>query len=403
MRNMQTGNEIVGALAGDRPWWRLRAGDVDPWVKTLHPSATQELASRTEWIGEPWDGISDVALGDVNVAATKAKLLLSELRRAIRSLRLDDVRLPEARDVRVCIGSDAGRHTLVFDVDMEEFVLPLGLNGWALHREKGLSCRILAEKMAAHVGMADRKRPQLAARERRLRRAVEETAAGVGEGVAPLWLRMNWIPFHEDPKHVAGYEYVMLLVTLNDCLRWSPVGTERIWSVKDVRDHRSWYGKEQRRRAAALAGLAAAGSEGSISEVALALIEEHGLDPVATFRQAVEARLADRRGAIKLQRNDRSEQLHYVDGSLQATIGFKGGHYTPGSLTLWGDWPEQIAIGAKDRPLAAYVDHPAFVSTGIRVSKGSARQGALDLNHRIRLVAVESAVRAGATPVAMAA
>ena len=55
-QELLTGSEIVAAMAGDRAWWQLRAGDIAPWVRSLHPSATQELVSRTEWIGEPWDG-----------------------------------------------------------------------------------------------------------------------------------------------------------------------------------------------------------------------------------------------------------------------------------------------------------------------------------------------------------
>ena len=293
---------------------------------------------------------------------------------------------------------------LIVDIDLGDFVLPLGIDERSLRREGSDWCTATASRMAEHVRMADGKRRQIVAREMRLRQAVEETAAAIGDGVAPLWLRMDAIPVLEDPGHIAFRHYVMLLVTLNDCMRWSPVGTERIGTVKDVRDHRSWYAKTQRLRAAALSALSANGSEGSISEVALALINERGLDAVTTFRQAVQARLADRRGAVEFERNGKPERLYYVDGALQATLGFEGGHYYIGSLTLWGDWPEQLAIGARGRPLAAFVDHPALASTGVRVAKATLRRGALDLDHVIRLIPVEAAAgRACDRPSAVAA
>ena len=396
------GSEIVAELAAGREWWRLRAGDVSPWVKSLHPSATQQLASRTEWIGEPWDGLSDIVFDQLVVTAAKVARILLEFGRALRRLKLAGVSIPNVGNVRHCLGGSGGRHVLVFDVDLVDFVLPIGIDGWALQRDAGTSCKTIASKMAEHVRMADKKRRKIIARELRLRRAVMETAATVGEGVAPLWLRMDAVPFHEDPKHAGDYAYVMLLVTLNDCLRWSPVGSERIWTVKDVRDHRTWYGRTQRSRATALATQTAGGSAGSISEIALAIIEERGLDPVATFRQALEASLADRHGCVELGRDGKPETLHYVDGVLQASFGFAGGHYSPGWLTLWGDWPEQLGIGARNRPLAAFVSHPAFLSTNVKVTRGTVRTRALDLRHRIRCTSVEAVARAREASIAMA-
>lgn len=398
MKRVPTGSEIVSAMAGNRRWWQLRAGDIAPWVRTLDPSSMQELASRTEWIGEPWDGKSDVTLGHTHVPARKVTRILAELRRAIRQMKLADVSIPDLGDLRLCLLGSSARNTLVFDVDLGDFVLPVGIDDWALRSKERISCQALASTMAEHVRMADRKRQIILARETRLRRAVEETAAGVGAGVAPLWLRMDAVPFHEDPKHVASYPYVMLLVTLNNCLGWSPVGTERILSVKDVRDNRVWYARTQRPRAESLAAITASGSEGSISEIALAMINHHGLDPVAMFRQAKDARLRDRRGTVELAHDGKSETLYYSDGVLHGSIGFDGGHYTPGSLTLWGEWPEQLGIGARRRPLSAYVNHPAFVATGVTVTRGVVRAGAMDLDHRIRLIPIEAAGRADAAP-----
>ena len=70
MQRTPTGKEIVAAMAGDHPWWQLRAGDVAPWVRTLHPSATEELSSRTEWIGDAWDGESGIEVGSQTVTGT---------------------------------------------------------------------------------------------------------------------------------------------------------------------------------------------------------------------------------------------------------------------------------------------------------------------------------------------
>lgn len=404
MYENSTGTQIVAEIAGGREWWQLRAGDVAPWVKSLHPSAVQELNSRTEWIGEAWDGVSDIAVGQATVTADDATLLLEALARGIRRLKLPGVAAPDAGSVRTCLFAVGGRQTLAIDVDMGDFVLPLGVDEWALADAREQPIASVADRMVGHVAHAARLGGRIHARELRLRRALEETAAAIGDGVAPLWLRMDPVALQADPKDLPYQQYVMLVLLLNDCLKWSPVGSERISTVKDVRGHAGWFVRQQRRRAAALAEMQARRSVGWISEVALALIEGQGLDPRAVFDQAVAARLADFRGGVQFLRNGRRETLYHVDGALQATFEFEGGHYHIGQLTLWGDWPEQLAIGAKGRPLAAYVDHPALHSTGVTVTKGSIRRQAMDLDHRIRLIPIEDAGRSvAARPVALAA
>lgn len=404
MFEQSTGAEIVAQIASGRDWWRLDAGDVSPWVRSLHPSAVQELNSRTEWIGDPWDGVSDIPVGRATLAAADAARLLRSLSRGIRRLGVPGVALPKASNVRQCLSGPSARQTLAVDVDLGGFLLPLGIDEGRLQDLSEFPLARIADRMVAHVAAAARLRERLLARELRLRTALVETAAAIGAGAAPLWLRMDPFPLHEDPKYLPYRQYAMLLVTLNECLRWSPVGSERVSTVKDVRNHRSWFGGDHRHRAAKLAELRQRGSVGAISEVALALIEERGLDPRAAFDQALAARLADFRGGLQFLRNGKRETLYHVDGALQASIEFEGGHYYNGQLTLWGDWPEQLAIGAKGRPLASFVDHPALRGTGVTVVKGATRRQAMDLDHRIRLVPVEDAGRPGATrPVALAA
>ena len=395
-----TGLEIVAQIAGSRPWWSLDAGDVAPWIKSLHFSAVEDHVSRTEWIGDAWDGTSAMQVGRRNIAASDIRRLLELLGRSINQLGISAIVPPDARSVRQCFVGVGAREALTIDIDMDGFILPLCIEERTLAGDEIMDWEAIAAEMARHIESVDRIRDRFLSRELRLRRAMMETVAAIGAGAAPLFLRIDPHPFNESTEHILYSSYVMLIVTLNDCLEWSPVGTERISTMKDVRDHRMWYAKTHRPRASALASMRSTQSRGSICKVTLALLEEQGLDPSDILDQARDAALRDRRGTVTIVRKDLPIEIHYRDGLLRSSFLFEGGHYMTGSLTLWGNFPDALAIGAKGRPLASYVDHPAFHAARLKVSRSQNRDGALDLHHTVGKVPIEALapMRAVAAP-----
>ena len=391
MQKQPTGQEIVASLAGNRPWWKLTAGDVEPWVRSLHPSAVQELASRTEWIGDAWDGVADIPNGTAVAKAKDVARLLSKLRRGIKKLTIQGVALPDASSVRQCLSGYGANQTLALDIDFGEFILPLGIQDGMLAGREKVSVSKIAASMLGIIAHADKVRARLVRRELRMRRAFEDTVARIGHGAAPLWLRLEPYPFHWEPAEITNSHYVMLIVVLDECLAWSPVGDERIWTVRDIRDHHRYNARRQKPRAAALAELQVSGSQGWIDETALAIIEEKDLKPADVFREAAEAVLADRRGCLPFTRNGKPEHLYFRDGRLEPLLMFEGGTYSAGRLSLRGDFPESMGIAAVGRELAEFVDHPAFRANRIVVKKAEVREGVLDLLHDVRCVSVEEA------------
>ncbi|KQT33674.1 hypothetical protein ASG29_06590 [Sphingomonas sp. Leaf412] len=397
MKNMTDGLEIVASIARGRDYWELRAGDVQDWVSTLPRSATQERISRIEWVGNAWDGRSDIRVGSedertVMLSAPEITQLLGELHRGILALRIAGVAPPMPDSVRTCCLSTADQIALVIDFDFGDFILPLCVD----HRRYWVTEKPTVDEIAGGMldilAHADRVRGRIAKREAGLRRALEETAAKIGRGTAPLWLRMEPLPHYGRPKDIAELRYVMLMVALNRGLVWAPTGDERIRTVREIRSHYGYHHREHRSRATALANLQSAGSQGLISEVALAIVRERGLDPREVLRQAVAAGAEDFRGGVQFDRNGKRETLHYQDGVLVALLEFEGGVYSDNALSLWGSYPETLALGATGRKLSDFVDHPAFVSAELVATGAESRQGALDIFHDGKPIPVEAAV-----------
>ena len=406
MDKLMNGSEIVASIAGASSYWQMGAGGVMRWAATLPFSATQDNVGRIEWVGTAWDGSSQVSLGGAHegeiIGGEVVTELLGHLSREIPLLGIAGIEVPGPEDVRTCFIGSSDKLALVIDVNFGDFDLPLYVDHCRRWAADKLTSREIANGMLGILKHADKVRDRILRRERTMRRALEETALRIGDGVAPLWLRMAPFPHYENPKYVTRSCYVMLLVVLNDELIWAPTGYERIWTVKEIREYYRWHHRDQKARADAIRKLHAARSEGWISEVALAIINEKGLDPRDVFRQAVAEAKADRRGAVRFERNGNRETLYVRDGVLSASLVFAGGAYTRNTLTLSGDYPATLALGAKGRKLADFVDHPAFVATGLVATKGVSEQGALEIFHSPRNVSVEEAVRRS-SPHALAA
>jgi hypothetical protein len=394
MTEQMTGTTMVARMAAGRDWWRIDAREIQGWVGSLPPSATQDFVTASEYAGECWDGRSAVELSDWRhetclVTAEEINTLLCELGERVPLLGIADLVTPDASRVRCCFGPGA-HPVLAIDFDFGDLIVPLSIDHHGMWAGARPSMSDIASNMAGLVRKIDAIRPSLLKREERMRRAMEEVADRIGDHAAPVWLRL--IPFPHYMKSVAlqDAQHALLFATLNDALEWAPIGTEKIWTVKEVRAHYGYYFREHRRRAAALRKLRATGSEGAISEVALALIVERGLDPQAVFNDAKVAANADRRGGVNFERNGMRENLYLREGLLFASIEFKGGHFYKDTLTLWGDYPESLAIGAKGRKLSDFVDHPALIASGVVADQASTRNQAFDIRHKSFSIPIEN-------------
>jgi len=385
------GTEIVATIAGDQTYWRLGAADLQRWVKSLPPSATQDNVSRVEWVGEAWDGSSDVIIGERSwgreMKAADIVSLLRKLRSGIGTLGNELIVPPEISNVRIC--RIASNSVLVVDFDLVDFILPIAIDGSRAIGKRGFSISAIAAQMVEFVKGADAIRPAIVDREAGMRRALEETTAEIGHAAAPLWMRLGHVSYYDDPKHLPEMGYVLLLTIINENLVWAPTGSERIHTVQEVHDHREYYALDHAERAAILSDRHATNSCGAISQTALAFIANKGLDAGETFDAVVALAMAQRGGGLHFERGKTAETLYHHNGVVLISLNFPGGSYYRDCLTLRGDYPLSVANQAEGKQLGEFVEHPAFACDDLVIIKAEVREGSLELYHAARNVPIE--------------
>ncbi|WP_419809185.1 hypothetical protein [Sphingomonas sp.] len=416
------GEELINTMAAGRPWWKLWASDIAPWIRDLPKAVRTNKYNRIEWIGRPWDGVSDIAIGeqpwdgerdsseaeplwngvfpeaDYVVPAADAALLVGELRRQIGELPLLGIALPDHRNVRACLAGPEGSiseptpGTLTIDFDLGDMVLPLCIEYWQLRPDTATPMPAVARLMMRKLIHAARHRKRLLRRELRMRTAFEDIIGEIGDGAAPLWLRLEPLRFDDADDLLTHLPYVALDISLDLHQVWAPSGVERVKTIAKLQKMHAWRPTAHRRAVARLAEMHTSGSIGWITDVALALIEARGLNPAEVFRQERDASLHGGRsshwGVV-----DHFGGLFCNHGILSPYFRFDGGDYNDGTLTIYGNFPHTLAAGAAGRPLAAFADHPAFVASGATVARAEELDGRLAVVHEPRLIPVEEAER----------
>lgn len=394
---------MPGALAPDpaRPHLRKAVPLRDDWWRhgadaTLLVARNLSWRARTyrdgaDMIGRGWDGRSDIKVGNKTVTADTVGAVVEELRWGIAARDVSLATLPDQKSVRVCDVFGGGWGTLVIDVDFGEFILPLSVDYLHLAKHPDITAAEIGAEMADLVLNTHTVRDKVSALELQLRGAFEEQSSLAG--VVPLWFRMRPRRLGFPPATPQSEVRELVVIKLDEDLR-PTMGYRPTRSLGDIQSYLQFDRTIQVRRATNRSRLEAAGSAGLISEVALALVEARGMDSGEVFSSLRAARLKGNRNRIVHHTATTREALTLVDGVVDANIKFEGGNYAPGKLTLDGDYPRTMAIGAKGRPLAAVVDHPAFKGAGITIWYARALPGKLRLYHHVRSITIEEATRA---------
>lgn len=418
-----TGEDLVSLMSSGRSWWRLMAADVAPWIRSLPDAVRRDRYNRLSWLGRPWDGASDMALGeqpldetsDFNnseplwthdpeekglhiVSGSDLRVLVRELRHRIAQRPELRVALPDHRNVRACLAgpegdiSDPTLGTLTIDFDLGEFVVPLCIEDWQTGQHAYTPMPQVALLMVQKLAQAAANRSSLLQRELRMRRAFERVVAGVGFGAATLWLRMEPLRFDDDGDLLAHMPYVAFDIRLDMQQVWAPHGLERVATVPQIVGYFKDRRQQHARRVARLVDMRVFGLSGWMTDVALALIEERGLNPAEVFRSVRRAGL-DGCTSENFGNGRHHGSMLCSDGVLTPYIAFEGGSYFNGHLTLDGNFPAAIEAASIGKPLAAFVDHPALASARGVVERAELREGRLQLHHSPTLVTVEDAER----------
>jgi hypothetical protein len=178
-----TGIELVAVGANGRPWWQLRAQDLQAWIGRLLPGATEDYVSGVHVIGNAWDGTSDIVLeGDI-VKAELLNGLLCRMQDELVELSVSGVNLPDAGSLRCCrYGYSEG---FAVDVDFGDFVLPLGFYPWNLSPDRFCEDATVGA-MIKLLTYAAANRDRIVKREHRFRHALVGAVEKVGHGAAPV-------------------------------------------------------------------------------------------------------------------------------------------------------------------------------------------------------------------------
>ncbi|MEG4930202.1 hypothetical protein QUA99_25240 [Microcoleus sp. F10-B2] len=373
-------------------WWKIHASDIHPWVQSLTPAAKEWASRNLRLIGTPWDGRSDVSVGFSDksqiISAEKIRDVLSRLNSYINYNPELQVQPVNAENVRLYSENYYLDNAICIDIDMTDYILPIGITYADICRPNTHSEGFILENMIELIQRARSLHKKIVDKETRFRRTLEEVSVNIGNGVLPVWLRRNAISLSEDRSYFVEMPYVMVLVTLDQNLLWFPEGHDSVKNVKTIRSYYNYIRKTQCDRLDRLMNIAQSESIGMVSDVALATIDHLGLDLVATYEKAREHALETKNDYLSFKLGAYEDRLYWRDGVLDLMIIFKTGIYHKGQLQMLVNMPETVIAALKGRRLAEVVDHPAFAKVGMTIKSVSADQG-ITLKHSVTLYPVE--------------
>lgn len=382
-------------------WWRLGA---TASLRTAKKRGWRpdDGFGNAQWIGRDWNGHSNIKLGleDNNprnagappryhtITAEAATSILKTLRDGIVACSVQVTRLPDHKSVRCVQYQNFQSATLVIDIDFGEFIFPIEMNADLLANHPDLTPMEVGVGMMEAVLGVHAIRDEMAATERLFRSAFQQQAQIAD--VVPLWFRKVPWRFDVRYKRPLSTAYDMAVLMLDEDLL--PLLVYRsTGSVADIELYLGFHGTTQRRRATNRSKLAATGSAGLVTEVALGLIQARGMEPRKVLDSLRASRLTGNYDGLVHRTDTTREILTFAEGILDTTIEFKGGNYAAGKLTLNGDFPHALVMAAKRRPMTAFVDHPAFRAAGTMIRQARVLRGCLRLYHMVQSMPIEDA------------
>lgn len=380
----RTGEQIVRAMQGDRPWWKLSACDVADWTTGLPAASRDPSSDGMRAVGRPWDGRSDLVLGRQAIYGTTLTEFLDAVNREMATLGPAGPRLATSADVRLCEHLWGGRAGVVIDLDLGSFILPVCVEEAHFIPRSSDTLADAPATIVRAVEAALMDRLRIEARETKLRNAFERAVTSIGRGAAPLWFRMLPVDVLLPAQFHHPQSYAWSVVSLDERLDWAPHGGWPVDTIDFARSVSVDLRANHRLRARRRGDLRDRDLPGLVSDVAAALIEEIGLDPSVIVREAHRRCRADPGAGIGIPGDGWTASLAWKDGRLIATIMSDKGNYHDGEMTIWSSFPQTLADAAPGRPLTAFVDHAAFRRAGCVIASATAHEGALLLEHRVR-------------------
>ncbi len=336
-------------------------------------------------IGVPWDGVSDLTATDhPTISAHDASQLLAVVSKELACLADPLIQPLEAQSLRRS-ASTSGRPRIVIEVDLGGVVLPFSNSDISLHGATSARIDQLACDIAYHVNAEWKHCGRLLARQAKAESSLEKAMLRFGPGCRPIWLRMNPISADDPKAYSRSRSYDWVLEVLDDELRPSITGEI---GANPTQIHK-WIGPEarhHRRRLKMRENIRSAGAKGAMESVALALIKLRGRDPVEVLDNLLErARLVSKPVLTIHSEGESTEIVYFHNGIVASSISFEGGHYSKGSLILFGKLPHVYLATAKGKQLTEIVDHPAFALSGVTVARVESRDGACDFDHNLKV------------------
>lgn len=352
-------------------------------LESLQPSIWINDARVAKSIGKIWNGVSDLTFGQVTLQAKEISDLLRHLRKQIEILHDDGIQLPDVNSVRLVEANARYRRFLVIDTAIDGVSIPIGFPEYALRDRRGNWIKPLIDCFLKHVGEAQRYRTRLFERERKMLETFLASVKKLGFESRPFWLRMTPIDCLDDfEKGDMPYEFALLVRDEKLDLKLSGYFA---WNARELRSCVSDYKRDQRRCEKRHRQIVKANASGIVEDVAEKLIRFLGFEPDEIRKELLKkGRYEDWQPMEIPGPGDCKNHFFFAGGVIGCSIKAAGFCYSSGILMVQGQMPDSFLATGKGRLLKDIVDHPAFCSSKIRVSKITRYPEAVSFHHTIR-------------------
>jgi hypothetical protein len=359
------GLDMLNPIRGRKEWWALTLSDIAPWLDTLSTQAKKGSSILLDWIGKGWDGMSDVVLEgygerELVLPASMLQQLLAELGEALSSEPGMTRQQLGPECVRIVRPTASSKNELCIDIDVGGVIVPISISDEDIADDK---CDIKVhsiEQIIRIVQFLLQRHDKLVAREAKFRQAMEDMTAKLGAGVSPLWLRRKAVPISYDNKQCEIVPFAMMFVKLGGNLHWTLDGEAFVRDTKTISAHAQYHKQSQADRKNAAERLALTGAYAIVTNIALELMQDMGLDCLDTIDKVYKSSLDKYDREVKYKHKGCNVSFFWKNGMIDVVMVSESIFFGDGHLKILSNIMTDDLRHVAGRPLCFLEGFPVF-------------------------------------------
>jgi len=249
MFSNMNGVQIQAQLCQGRPWWKLNAADIEPWMSTWTDREKKYRYGTSYFIGKPWNGTSILhhQVAHMNPRQIEPAILEEVLRRLYDLVVLEgmnDVKPITVENVRIVNEDPGGFPFVVIDIEFDHLVLPILIDPLDLKHRSG---RTIDEVVAMAFHVIEQAYPirfELGGEDTSLRMTWECKLDTIGYGIAPIWFRRQPVPIYQKKFNLRNWPRCLAVIALDHTLGWGLISDDRVSSVSAIKRAVKWTQRE---------------------------------------------------------------------------------------------------------------------------------------------------------------